>query len=347
MNKILRLTFVTLLALVSNMMLANEAYKTLTFPDDNKADNKVSSYAKTWTAKIGDFSWEIANFNNYNWNNWTYIKCGSKNGASTASIATSSAMDKAIGIVLVTIDKITAANVNSISLEVASDAAFSHVKETVKAEKLEKGDMQFKVSAPAANLYYKLVFDCSQGSSNGLVQVSKVAYYEQGKTPTTVDISNTPETAYTVAKAKELIDANEGLATNVYVKGIVSKVDTANVYRYHNIAIYLSDDGTAESENAFEAYGCNNLENKTFETYDESMVKAGDEVIIYGSLTKYGTTYELAKGCYIYSIKKATTGINSVKVTPESSELYNLSGQRVNGSYKGVVIRNGKKFVNK
>lgn len=347
MNKILRLTFVTLLALVSNMMLANEAYKTLTFPDDNKADNKVGSYAKTWTAKIGDFSWEITNFNNNNWSNWTYIKCGSKNGASIASIATSSAMDKAIGIVLVTIDKITAANVNSISLEVASDAAFSHVKETVKAAKLEKGDMQFKVSAPAANLYYKLVFDCNAGSSNGLVQVSKVAYYEQGKTPTTVDISNTPETAYTVAKAKELIDANEGLATSVYVKGIVTKVDSANVYKYHNISIYLSDDGTVESENAIEAYGCNNLDNNAFETYEESMVKAGDEVVIYGNLMKYGTTYELAKGCYIYSIKKNTAGISSVKVSQKSSVLYNLSGQRVNDSYKGVVIRDGKKFVNK
>lgn len=345
MNKILRLTFVTLLALVSNMMLADEAYKTLTFPDDNKADNKVSSYAKTWTAKIGDFSWEIANFNNYNWNNWTYIKCGSRNGASTASIATSSAMDKAIGIVLVTIDKITAANVNSISLEVASDAAFSHVKETVKAAKLEKGDMQFKVSAPAANLYYKLVFDCSAGSANGLVQVSKVAYYEQGKTPTTVDISNTPETAYTVAKAKELIDANEGLATNVYVKGIVSKVNASGFDQYKNLNIYISDDGKEETANAFEAYACNDLGNKKFTSADA--VKAGDEVIIYGSLTKYGTTYELAKGCYIYSIKKATTDINSVKVAPKSSELYNLSGQRVDSSYKGVVIRNGKKFVNK
>ena len=346
MNKILRLTFVTLLALVSNMMLADEAYKTLTFPDDNQADNHAGSYSKTWTAKIGDFSWEIANFNNNNWDkNWTYIKCGSKNAASTASIATSSAMDKAIGIVLVTIDNITATNVNSISLKVASDAAFSDVKETVKAEKLEKGDMQFKVSAPAANLYYKLVFDCSKGSSNGLVQVSKVAYYEQGKKPTIVDISNTPETAYTIAKAKELIDANEGLATNVYVKGIVSKVDASGFNQYKNLNIYISDDGKEETANPFEAYACNDLGNKEFTSADA--VKAGDEVIVYGSLTKYGNTYELVKGCYIYSIKKATTGINSVKASTKSSELYNLSGQRVDSSYKGVVIRNGKKFVNK
>lgn len=279
------------------------------------------------------------------WDKWTYIKCGRKKVASTASIATSSVMDKAIGIVLVTIDNITADKVNSISLEVASDAAFSKVKETVKAEKLEKGDMQFKVSAPAANLYYKLVFDCNAGTSNGLVQVSKVAYYEQGKTPTKVDISNTPETAYTVAKAKELIDAGEGLTTSVYVKGIVSKVNTSGFEQYKNLNIYISEDGKEETANAFEAYACNDLGNKEFTSADA--VKAGDEVIVYGSLTKYGTTYELAKGCYLYSLNGKTTGIKGVKATAKSSELYNLSGQRVSSSYKGVVIRNGKKFVNK
>ena len=351
MNKILRLTFVALLAMVSNMGFADEAYKTLTFPDDNKANNKVGSYTDPWTATKGDFSWEIANFNNNKWNNnWNYIKCGSKYDASVASIATSAAMDKAIGTVLVTIDKITAANVNSISLQVASDAAFSDVKETVKADKLEKGDMEFTVSAPAANLYYKLVFDCKKGSGNGFVQVSKVAYYEQGKTPTKVDISNTPETAYTITKAKELIDAGEGLATSVYVKGVVSKVDTANVYKYHNIAIYLSEEGQDEGEYAFEAYGCNYLENKPFETFDESMVKAGDKVVIYGSLKKYtgkdgSIQYELDKGCYLYSLNGSTTGISQLQTSAAESVRYNLAGQKVGANYKGIVIENGKKIV--
>ena len=345
MNKILRLTFVALLALVSNMGFADEAYKTLTFPDDNKANNSVGAYTKTWTAQSGDFTWEITNFNNDSWKNWNYIKCGSKNGASVASIATSSVMGKAIGIVLVTIDNITADKVNSISLQVASDTAFSDVKETVKADKLEKGDMQFNVTAPAANLYYKLVFDCQQGKSNGLVQVSKVEYFEQGKTPTKVDISNTPETAYTVAKAKELIDAGEGLATSVYVKGIVSKVDAKDFDQYKNLNIYISDDGKVETANPFEANGCNDLGNKEFTSADA--VQVGDEVIVYGNLTKYGSTYELGKGCYLYSINGKTTGISSVKASQKSSVLYNLSGQRVNGSYKGVVISNGKKFVNK
>lgn len=306
MNKILRLTFVALLALVSNMGFADEAYKTLTFPDDNQANNALGGYTETWKATIGDFSWMITNFNNNSWKDWNFIKCGSKKKASTASIATSSTMDKAIGIVLVTIDNITAESVNSISLQVASDEDFSNVKETVKADKLEKGDIQFKVTNPAANLYYKLVFDCQKGKDNGLVQVSKVKYYEQGKTPTKVDITNTPETAYTIAKAKELIDAGEGLTTSVYVKGIVSKVDASGFGKYKNLNIYISNDGKEEAENPFEAYACNDVDNKTFTSADA--VQVGDEVIVYGNLMKHGSTYELGKGCYLHSIKKKNNG---------------------------------------
>lgn len=45
-----------------------------------------------------------------------------------------------------------------------------------------------------------------------------------------------------------------------------------------------------------------------------------------------------------------TTGINKVateQTAPENSAMYNLAGQRVSNSYKGIVIRNGKKFINK
>lgn len=42
------------------------------------------------------------------------------------------------------------------------------------------------------------------------------------------------------------------------------------------------------------------------------------------------------------------TGISSVKSTEESNApIYNLAGQKVNSSTKGILIQNGKKFVNK
>ena len=45
----------------------------------------------------------------------------------------------------------------------------------------------------------------------------------------------------------------------------------------------------------------------------------------------------------------ATTGINTTSVTKADANtpMYNIAGQRVNNSYKGVVIQNGKKFMNK
>ena len=45
-----------------------------------------------------------------------------------------------------------------------------------------------------------------------------------------------------------------------------------------------------------------------------------------------------------------TTGISKVATeltASENSAMYNLAGQRVSNSYKGIVIRNGKKFINK
>lgn len=41
------------------------------------------------------------------------------------------------------------------------------------------------------------------------------------------------------------------------------------------------------------------------------------------------------------------TGINSVETNATDAVTYNLAGQRVNASAKGIMIRNGKKFVNK
>jgi hypothetical protein len=41
-----------------------------------------------------------------------------------------------------------------------------------------------------------------------------------------------------------------------------------------------------------------------------------------------------------------TLGVTAVEVVDEeNSPTYNLAGQRVDRAYKGVVIRNGKKYI--
>ena len=149
----------------------------LTFPDDNSANNGLTSnqYSSTWTATSGDYSWSISNFNNNNWGgNWTYIKCGRKNVASVGTIKTSDAFSEAITKVDVTIDALTASKVNSIKLYTSSDnSSWTEAGTFTKAT----GIQSVSLSSPAASLYYKVEFDCASGSSNGLVTVSKVEYY--------------------------------------------------------------------------------------------------------------------------------------------------------------------------
>lgn len=187
-----------------NYCIAQEtAYKTLSFPDDNKGTNRVQAYDKTWTAKIGDFSWKIANFNNNRWG-WTHIKAGSKNFASVATIDNTTPFDKAIGKIVVGVEKdVEARFVNSICLQVASDANFSNVIETVKLIYYKKTDFVFNVSAPQANLYYRLKFDLKQGSGNGFVQINKVEYYEDVSNKTATSLSfDAP--SYTISKDQTL-----------------------------------------------------------------------------------------------------------------------------------------------
>ena len=177
-----------------NYCIAQEtAYKTLSFPDDNKANNETQVYTEKWTAKIGDFSWEIANFSNYNWG-WTHIRAGRKDYASVATIDNSTPFDKAIGKIVVDVEKDVDENlVNSICLQVASDAKFSDPIETVELKSYKKGDFVFMVSAPQANKYYRLRFDLKKGSlykaKNGFVQINKVEYYEDASNKTATFLS--------------------------------------------------------------------------------------------------------------------------------------------------------------
>ena len=171
-------------------------------------------------------------------------------------------------------------------------------------------------------------------------------YSLNGKTEIepTVDISNTPETAYTVAKANELIAAGEGLETEVYVQGIITSVEEVST-QFGNATYYIND--TENTEGQLYVFRGYYLNGDKFTSEDQ--IKAGDKVIVYGKLMNYNGTYEIGTGNRIYSINNITTGINNVETDTKDANapVYNLSGQRVNDSYKGIVIKNGKKYINR
>ena len=344
MNKFLRYSLSLVLAFVASVTFAGTTpYKVLTFPDEGTEGKDINSYDQTWKATIGEDVWTIENFNTFQWKNWKYIRCGRKKVASVASI-TSPAIDQPISNIVLTIDNITKSSINSIKLQVATDADCKNVTEEIPA-KIEDGDLIFKPTKSAANNYYKFIFDCQKGSSNGLIQVSKIAYYKVGDTPEIVDITNTAETAYTIAKAKELIDAGEGLSESVYVKGIVSQASKSLNATYGSLSYYISDDG--KKENELNVYGGLSFEGKKFTSVDD--IKVGDVVVVYGKLKKFNTTYELDLNNILISLNGTTTGITNITTdeAAKNAPVYNLAGQKVTKAYKGVVIKNGKKMIQK
>lgn len=167
-----------------------------------------------------------------------------------------------------------------------------------------------------------------------------VSHKSNGFVP--VDISNTPETAYTPAQASQLALAGEGLATSVYVKGIISRIAEIST-SYGNASYYISADGTETDElYVFRGYS---LEGEKFTS--ETEIAVGDEVIIYGQLTTYMETPQVNTGSKIYSITKSgADGIGDIKVGRTQKVVYNLAGQRVNRLEPGrIYVVDGKKVM--
>ena len=93
---------------------------------------------------------------------------------------------------------------------------------------------------------------------------------------------------------------------NVFVKGIVSELyKTGFDASYGNGSFYLSDDGKkyGEPTKDFEAYQVMWVGNRKWVEGDDQ-IAVGDQVVIYGPLTKYKTTYETqGKGvAYIFTL---------------------------------------------
>ena len=154
----------------------------LTFPDDNSDNNKINGYDEPWTAISGDYSFTMTAFNNYEWNNWTYVRCGRKS-ASVAYIETDDAMPRLSSVEVEIGSRFDSADVNDLYLAVYSDAAMTRqVGENIEAEGEWTTNTVLTYNIPesvqADNLYYQLTFDCAASSKgrNGLIEVSKVTY---------------------------------------------------------------------------------------------------------------------------------------------------------------------------
>ena len=103
---------------------------------------------------------------------------------------------------------------------------------------------------------------------------------------------------YTVADARNAIDANTG-TNDVYVTGIVCEGGSSLASGSMNY--WISDDGTETDK--FEIYKGKGLSGASFTSTDD--VNVGDNVVVFGDITKYNSTYEFSAGSQLIShIKK-------------------------------------------
>ena len=105
------------------------------------------------------------------------------------------------------------------------------------------------------------------------------------------------ERPYTAAEAIAVIDSGTGL-TGKYVKGIVKATPTFDA-RYNSLTYDIES-----GKKTLNIYSGKDLGNVGFVGAED--LKAGDEVVVYGNLTLYKTTYELDKNNYLISINGET-----------------------------------------
>jgi hypothetical protein len=137
----------------------------------------------------------------------------------------------------------------------------------------------------------------------------------------TIEHAGTEADPYTVADARNAIDATDGTKTNVYVTGIVCT--GGSDFGNNALNYWISDDGT--ETNQLEAYRGKNLNNTNFTAVTD--VKVGEIVTIFGSLTKFNSTYEFSSGNYLVSHKKkpATPTFSPAAGTYTSAQNVTLS----------------------
>ena len=134
------------------------------------------------------------------------------------------------------------------------------------------------------------------------VKVTNAKTAEDG--PVLKDISNTPQTAYTIAQAVEIIQNHEGndMSKEVYTKGIIREIKSLNTAQYQRAQYWIGDDTT---EDLIQVYNGYYIGGADFTADDQ--IKVGDEVIVCGRLTLYNTTYEIDANNFIYSLNGKTT----------------------------------------
>ena len=140
----------------------------------------------------------------------------------------------------------------------------------------------------------------------------------------------TAQNPYTVADVQALFATGTYPSDKVYVKGKISEIKSLDVNQFTRAQYYISDDGT--TTNQFYIYNGLYLGGENFTANDQ--ISVGDEVVVYGQLTIFGTTQEMAANNYIFSLN----GQGGVVVEPDRYETISAAAAAATDTHKEAYI---------
>ena len=217
--------------------------------------------------------------------------------------------------------EINASNITTLSLPYSFKANKVTFKRSFAAGKAHTVYLPFAISSATAD--YKLYEYSTYDSANGIVKFSEVNTTTVPNTPYLL-VPNTEVTAITVENATVSATTSETAEeegfNGVYEKRTFTQEEADEKIYYGWANGEFRRAGAGAYVNPCRAYLKLPAENGVGETPARLSVKLGD----------------------------GTTGIGTVKSDADGgteAPVYNLQGQRVSGSYRGVVIKNGKKMI--
>ena len=145
----------------------------------------------------------------------------------------------------------------------------------------------------------------------------KTATYEMTVTNSDPNAPGSENNPYTVAEAIAFIGTlgSATSATEVYVSGIISQVDSYNS-KYGSITYWISDDGTTEGQ--MEVYSGLNINGEKFSAKEDLQI--GDIVTVKGFVKMYDTTPEFDKNNQLVSFERPVSTDPSIAVIPANIE---------------------------
>ena len=346
MKQILRYSFIALLAMVCGNVFAQEVTFDFTLETSEGSKESVWGFpasSKNKTVEEKSFTYngltvKVAGSEGqgYYWHDKDHYLLFGKEGA----YVTLPAFD--FEVARIDVEGNSGASANTKQNIFVGETAVS--TETVGAQ--ETNSYAIAEGSQAAGTIYTI-----KVTSNHNDQIKTIKVYKKGDAPQ----PPTPEIQeINVTKALEIIAGLEDGKTTAdaykvtgYVVGDPDFQRKTDGSLYGNVNFTMADEQNGTS--LLTAFRCKDLDNANFTEETITRFKNGDQVVVQGKLQKYvkdGNMTPEISNCYLISVG-GTTNINTAKVDQQNGAIYNVAGQMVTSSYKGLVIKNGKKMIQK